>query len=212
MWLRGTANPCQPVPVLRIGLTGGIGAGKSTAAARCGELGARVIDHDLLARRVVEPGSGALADIVREFGDRVLTGGVLDRTALAAIVFADDHVRERLNEIIHPYVFAAAEAADRQARLDGVAVVVHDIPLLVETGQGDRFDLVLCVSAPIGVRLARLESSRGLTRQQALQRMGSQATDAERAEVCDVHLDGGGTVEELCAQVDRFWAEHIPAG
>lgn len=196
--------------VLRIGLTGGIGAGKSTAAARCGELGARVIDHDALAKRVVEPGSGALADVVREFGDRVVVNGALDRAALASIVFTDDHARERLNEIIHPYVFAAAEAADRQARLDGVGVVVHDIPLLVETGQGDSFDLVVCVSAPAAVRLARLESGRGLTHQQALQRISSQASDAERAEVCDVHLNGGGTVEELRAQVDAFWAEHIP--
>lgn len=196
--------------MLRIGLTGGIGAGKSTAATRFGELGARVVDHDVLARRVVEPGSGALADIVREFGDRVIVGGQLDRAALAAVVFADDHARDRLNEIIHPYIYAAADAADRQARAEGVGVVVHDIPLLVETGQGGDFDMVVCVQAPVDIRVARLESSRGLTRQEALLRIGSQATDTERHSVCDIELDGGGTPEALRAQVDWFWNEHLP--
>ena len=198
------------MPVLRIGLTGGIAAGKSTAAARFAERGARLIDHDVLARRVVEPGSGALADIVGEFGDRIVADGALDRAALAAIVFADDHARERLNEIIHPYIYAAAEAADKQARLEGVAVVVHDIPLLVETGQGSNFDLVVCITAPVAVRVARLVSTRGLTRHQALQRIQSQAPDSDRAGVCDARLDGGGTEDELRAQVDAFWDEHIP--
>jgi dephospho-CoA kinase len=170
-----------------------------------------VIDHDALARRVVEPGSAALADIVGEFGDRVVTAGELDRVALAAIVFTDDQARDTLNEIIHPYVFAAADAADRQARNDGVGVVVHDIPLLVETGQGGDFDMVVCIEAPVDVRLARLESSRGLTRQQALQRIGAQATDTERAQACDVHLDGGGTTDALRAQVDWFWEQHLPS-
>ncbi len=197
--------------VLRIGLTGGIGAGKSTAAQRFSELGARVIDHDVLARRVVEPGSGALADIVGEFGDRVITDGQIDRAALAAVVFADDEARDRLNQIIHPYISAAADAADRQARNDGVGVVVHDIPLLVETGQGGRFDMVVCVQAPVDVRVARLESSRGLTRDQALQRVGAQATDTERALACDIYLDGGGAKETLRAQVDWFWNEHLPS-
>lgn len=196
--------------MLRIGLTGGIAAGKSTAAARFAELGARVVDHDALARRVVEPGSGALADIVREFGDRVVTAGTLDRAALADIVFSDEHARARLNEIIHPYIFAAADAADRQARAEGVDVVVHEIPLLVETGQGGDFDLVVCVTTPIEVRLGRLQQGRGLTREEALGRISAQASDADRALVCDVHLDGGGTAEELRAQVDGFWGEHLP--
>ncbi len=170
-----------------------------------------MIDHDVLARRVVEPGSGALADIVGEFGDRVITAGELDRGALASIIFADDQARETLNQIIHPYVFAAADAADRQARHDGIGVVVHDIPLLVETGQGGDFDMVVCVEAPLDVRVARLVSNRGLSRRQALQRIGAQATDAERALACDVHLDGGGTVDALRAQVDWFWKEHLPS-
>lgn len=196
--------------MLRIGLTGGIAAGKSTAAKRFGELGARVIDHDVLARRVVDPGSGALADIVGEYGDRVLVGGTLDREALAAIVFADDHARARLNELIHPYISAAADAADRQARGEGVAVVVHDIPLLVETGQGGDFDMVVCVETPLEVRVARLEAVRGLTREQALGRVAAQATDEDRARICDVRLDGSGDPESLRSQVDWFWQEHLP--
>jgi dephospho-CoA kinase len=198
------------LPVLRIGMTGGIGAGKSTAAERFSELGARVIDHDQLARRVVDPGSAALADIVGEFGDRVLSGGQLDRAALAAIVFSDEQARTRLEEIIHPYVRAAASAADRQARGEGVGVVVHDIPLLVETGQGGDFDLVVCVTAPLGVRVARLQEGRGLTREEAMNRVLAQASDADRAAVCDIDLDGAGTVEQLRAQVDEFWSTHLP--
>lgn len=191
-------------------MTGGIGAGKSTAAARFGELGARIIDHDQLARRVVEPGSAALADIVGEFGDRVVTGGQLDRASLAAIVFTDEHARARLEEIIHPYVRAAASAADRQARGEGVSVVVHDIPLLVETGQGGDFDLVVCVTAPLSTRVSRLQDGRGLTHEEAMSRVLAQASDEERAAVCDVDLDGAGTSEQLRAQVDDFWSTHLP--
>lgn len=196
--------------MIRIGLTGGIGAGKSTAAERFGELGARVIDHDHLARRVVEPGSAALADIVGEFGDRVVRNGMLDRTSLANIVFSDDHARARLEEIIHPYVRAAASAGDRQARGEGVKVVVHDIPLLVETGQGGDFDLVVGVKAPMSTRIARLQAGRGLSHEDAMDRILAQASDEERAAVCDFVLDGSGTVEQLRAQVDDFWATHLP--
>ncbi len=191
-------------------MTGGIGAGKSTAAERFSELGARVIDHDQLARRVVDPGSAALADIVGEFGDRVVSGGQLDRAALAAIVFSDEQARARLEEIIHPYVRAAASAADRQARGEGVSVVVHDIPLLVETGQGGDFDLVVCVTAPLVVRVARLQEGRGLTHEEAMNRVLAQASDADRAAICDIELDGAGTVEQLRAQVDEFWSTHLP--
>lgn len=191
-------------------MTGGIGAGKSTAAERFGELGARVIDHDQLSRRVVEPGSAALADIVGEFGDRVVQDGSLDRASLANIVFSDDQARVRLEEIVHPYVRAAASAADRQARADGVKVVVHDIPLLVETGQGGDFDLVVCVAAPVTTRVARLQRSRGLSHDEAMGRVLAQATDEERAAFADFVLDGSGTVEHLRAQVDELWATHLP--
>ena len=196
--------------MLRIGLTGGIGAGKSTAAARFAALGARVIDHDELARTVVAPGTAGLVDIVSEFGPNVLRGHELDRAALGDIVFADAAARHRLNEIVHPYVRSAAQAQDRQARAAGEAVVVHYIPLLVETGQGDDFDLVVTVSAPVPVRVARMQSSRGLTRDEAMARIQSQASDEERAAVADVVLDGSGTPEHLWEQVDAFWASRLP--
>lgn len=196
--------------MLRIGLTGGIAAGKSTAAARFAELGARVIDHDQLARRVVEPGSAALVDIVTAFGDSVLIKGELDRAALAQIVFANPHERERLNAIVHPYVMSAGIAADRQARAAGVDVIVHDIPLLVETGQGDNFELVVTVAAPQGLRLQRLIDGRGMDQTQAFARIASQASDEERAAIADVVLDGSGTEDELRAHVDEFWQQHVP--
>lgn len=196
--------------MLRIGLTGGIAAGKSTASARFAELGARVIDHDQLSRQVVEPGQAALADIVREFGDRVIQGGALDRARLAQIVFSDDGARRRLNAIVHPYVKSAARAADKRARAEGVAVVVHDIPLLAETGQGGDFDLVVTVRAPLEVRVRRLTEGRGLSREDALGRIAAQATDEQRAAIADVELDGSGTVEQLRAAVDSFWDSHIP--
>jgi dephospho-CoA kinase len=196
--------------VLRIGLTGGIASGKSTAAARFAELGALVVDHDILARKVVEPGSAALADLAREFGDRVVPGGVLDRAGLANIVFQDPVSRQRLNDIIHPYVKAAAIAADKRARASGEAVVVHDIPLLVETGQGGNFDLVVTVETPLLTRLTRLREGRGLSHEEALGRIEAQASDEERAAVADAVLDGSGSVAQLHASVDAFWAEHVP--
>ncbi len=197
--------------MLRIGLTGGIASGKSTASARFAQLGARVIDHDKLARRAVEPGAAALSDIAREFGDLVITGDTLDRSALARIVFHDEHARKRLNAIVHPYVIAMGAAADRQARRDGVEVVVHDIPLLVETGQGADFDLVVTVAAPESLRLKRLLSTRDLGWDDAMARVRAQATDEERAAVADVVLDGSGSVADLNAQVDSFWSLHVPS-
>lgn len=196
--------------MLRIGLTGGIAAGKSTVSQRLRELGAVVIDHDELARTVVEPGSAVLVDIAREFGDRVIVDGHLDRAALATIVFEDDGARLRLNALVHPYVKFAADAADRRARASGVRVIVHDIPLLVETGQGGRFDLVVTVAAPEPVRLARLVEGRGMSHEQASARIAAQATDAERAKAADVVLDGSRSVERLRAEVDAFWAAHVP--
>lgn len=197
--------------MLRIGLTGGIASGKSTASARFRELGARVIDHDELARRAVAPGSAALADIAREFGPRVIVRDALDRAALAQIVFADDHARERLNRIVHPYVLAMGQAADRQARAEGVDVVVHDIPLLVETGQDHEFDLVVTVAAPEDVRVARMVASRSMTPDDARARIGAQATDEQRAAAADVVLDGAAAPEHLHRQVDEFWHLHVPA-
>ncbi len=196
--------------MLRIGLTGGIAAGKSAASRRFAELGARVIDHDVLARRAVAPGSAALVEIIRGFGDTVVVDGELDRRALGGIVFGSQRERERLNEIVHPYVMAAGQAADRQARSEGVEVVVHDIPLLVETGQGADFDLVVAIAAPVEVRMRRLIDERGLARTDAAARIRAQSTDEERAAVADAVIDGSHSIEELNEQVDAFWRTHVP--
>jgi dephospho-CoA kinase len=197
--------------MLRIGLTGGIGSGKSTAAARLAELGATVIDHDLLARQAVAPGSDGLALVAAEFGaDVVGRDGTLDRPALGAIVFADPEARTRLNAIVHPIVRRLADDAEAAVRTDDRgAVVVHDIPLLVETGQAADFDLVLVVRASEEVRVERLMRERGLSRAQALARIRAQATDEDRLAAATVVLAGGSTIHDLRRQVDAFWWDRV---
>jgi dephospho-CoA kinase len=193
--------------VLRIGLTGGIGSGKSTVSALLAARGAVVVDSDRIAREVVEPGTPGLARIVAAFGDRVLDAdGALDRAALAAVVFADPEARKRLDGIVHPLVRARATELAAAAPPD--AVVVHDVPLLVETGQAGSYDLVLVVEADPGTRVARLVQ-RGLTAEDARARIAAQASDEQRREAADVVLDNGGTQEQLAGQVDRFWAERV---
>ena len=196
--------------MLRIGLTGGIASGKSVASRRFEQLGARVVDHDQLARQAVASGSAALADIVREFGSELAVDGELDRAALGAIVFNDAVAREKLNSIVHPYVYSLARAQDREAREHGVPVIVHAIPLLVETDQTATFELVVTVQTPAEIRVDRLTEGRGLTRDQALARIAAQASDGERAASADVVLDGSGSEIELYEQVDNFWHDHIP--
>jgi dephospho-CoA kinase len=193
--------------VLSIGLTGGIGSGKSTVSALLAERGAVIVDADRIAREVVEPGTPGLAAVVAAFGDGVIGGdGALDRPALAAVVFADPEARARLDGIVHPLVRARATELAAAAPAD--AVVVHDIPLLVETGQAGRYELVLVVRADPEVRVARLVQ-RGLTAADARARIAAQATDEQRAAVADVVLDNSGTREDLAAQVDRFWTEQV---
>ena len=191
----------------RIGLTGGIASGKSAVAGRLAEHGAAVIDHDVLAREAVRPGSTTLDAIVAEFGPGVLADdGSLDRPALGRIVFADPDALERLNGIVHPAVrrlSAEREAAVAAARTG--AVVVHDIPLLVETGQADAFHLLVVVQAPAEQRMRRLVEGRGLSRAEAKRRVAAQATEEERLAVADVVLDGTGSVEDLHQQVDALW-------
>ena len=195
--------PC----VLRIGLTGGIGSGKSTVSALLAERGAVVVDADRLAREVVEPGTPGLAAVVAAFGDSVLTqDGALDRPALAAVVFTDPAARARLDGIVHPLV--RARAVELIGALPDDAVVVQDIPLLVETGQASAFDLVLVVEADPEARVARLVQ-RGLSEDDARARISAQASDEQRRAVADVVLDNSGTPAELAAQVDRFWAERV---
>jgi dephospho-CoA kinase len=192
---------------VRIGLTGGIGSGKSTVSALLAERGAVVIDADRIAREVVEPGTPGLAAVVAAFGDGVLTAdGALDRPALAAVVFADPEARRTLDGLVHPLV--RARARELEASAPAGSVVVHDIPLLTETGQASAYDLVLVVQADPEVRVARLVQ-RGLTEEDARARIAVQATDEQRRAIADVVLDNSGSLEALARQVDRFWAEHV---
>ncbi|HEV7726027.1 MAG TPA: dephospho-CoA kinase [Modestobacter sp.] len=193
--------------MLRIGLTGGIGSGKSTVAALLAERGAVVVDADRIAREVVAPGTPGLAAVVAEFGEQVLApDGSLDRPALAAVVFSDPAARARLDAVVHPLVRARAAEALSAAPRD--AVVVQDIPLLVETGQAGSYDLVLVVQTDVEERVRRLVG-RGLSAADARARIASQASDEERAAVADVVLTNDAGRDELTAQVDRFWAERV---
>ena len=193
--------------MLRIGLTGGIGSGKSTVSALLAARGAVVIDADRIAREVVEPGTPGLAAVVEAFGKQLLRAdGSLDRPGLAAIVFTDPEARKRLDGIVHPLV--RARAAELAAAAPDDAVVVHDVPLLVETGQAGSYDVVLVVEADAETRVRRLVQ-RGLAEDDARARIAAQATDAQRRAAADVVLDNSGTPEELAAQVDRFWTERV---
>lgn len=178
------------------------------AASRLRELGVAVIDHDRLARTVVEPGSEGLAAVVAGFGSDVLTpSGELDRAALGALVFADPAERMRLNGLIHPRVARAAHLAEEAAVAAGTPIVVHDIPLLVETGQAGRFDEVVVVAAPAALRVERLVEGRGLTVTQAWSRLAAQADEEDRRAIADRVLDGSGAVDGLRAQVDGMVAD-----
>lgn len=192
----------------RIGLTGGIASGKSVVASHLIELGAVVIDYDKLAREAVRPGSVGLDEVVEAFGEGVLApDGSLDRAGLGRIVFADDAALARLNAIIHPVVrrLAAEREAAAGAAKAGV-VVVHDIPLLIETGQAEAFHMLVVVHAPADVRVRRLIEERGMAPEEARRRIGSQAGDDERFALADVVLDGSRSVTDLRAQVDELWA------
>ncbi len=193
---------------MQIGVTGGIGSGKSSAARRFGELGALVIDADLVAREVVEPGTDGLAAVVAEFGPRVLdAGGRLDRPALARIVFADEAARGRLNAVLHPRI--RARVAERIAAAPPGIVVVQDVPLLAETGQAPSYDLVVVVETPAELRIQRLVRDRGMPAEEARARMATQATDEQRRAVADVVIVNDGTPEDLRARVDEIWSSRV---
>lgn len=190
--------------ILSVGLTGGIAAGKSAVSQRMAAHGAVIIDADQLARQAVAPGSEGLAEIVEHFGEGILTQeGRLDRAALGERVFGDESARERLNSIVHPRVRAEA-ARQREFVADG-SVVVEDIPLLIETGQQGRFDVVVVVQAPHEERVRRMIRDRGMSREEAESRISAQATDDQRAAAADVVLDNSGSLDELLDQVDHLW-------
>jgi dephospho-CoA kinase len=194
--------------VLKVGLTGGIGAGKSAVAQRMTELGAVLIDADRLAREVVAGGTDGLAEVVEAFGPGVLgADGELDRPALGARVFGDDEARRRLEKIIHPRV--RARAAELAAAAPPTAIVVNDVPLLVETGQAPSYHLVVVVQADTGTRIRRLAETRGMPAEQAGARIAKQATDDQRRAVADVVLDNNTSLADLDDQVDRLWRERL---
>lgn len=189
---------------LRVGLTGGIASGKSTVSALLAELGAVVIDADALAREVVATGTPGLAQVVAEFGDEVLTEeGDLDRAKVAEIVFSDEAARRRLEAIVHPLVF------ERIVELESAAapgsVVVHDIPLLVESGRADTFDAVLVVDVPVDVQIDRMVRDRGMTQEEAQARVSAQSGREERRAIATHLIDNSGSLDDLRDRVQEVW-------
>jgi dephospho-CoA kinase len=192
-----------------IALTGGIASGKSTISRRLAELGASIVDADVLSREAVAPGSPRLAAVVERFGPSVVSAdGALDRPALGAIVFSDDAARADLNAIVHPEVrrLAAARLSEI-GRVDPDAIAVYDVPLLVETGVDHSFDLVVVADADAATRVERLVSIRGLDREEAERRVAAQASDEARRAVADVLVDTTGSLDETIAQVEALWAD-----
>ena len=188
-----------------IGLTGGIGAGKSTVAASLARRGAVVIDADVIAREVVEPGSPTLAKLVARFGADILRpDGTLDRAALAAKAFVSDETRKELEAITHPAI--GAEFLRRVAEAPTDAIVIHDIPLLVEAKRGKDYAGVIVVDAPLDVRLDRLEA-RGVDREDARRRIALQASEEQRRAVASWWVDNAGDLADLERQLDAIWAE-----
>ena len=196
--------------IVRVGLTGGIASGKSTVSRLLAERGAVVIDYDQLSHDVVAAGSEGLRQVVEAFGEQVLSGdGSLNRPALGSIVFADPVARRRLEGIIHPLVEEAARPVDEEARgSDGQVVVVHDIPLLVETGRADEFDTVVVVDVDPAEQVRRVVERDGRSEEDAWSRIRAQASGQERLDVADVVIDTGCSLEDLPHEVDRAW-DHI---
>ncbi|MGV3103666.1 dephospho-CoA kinase [Rothia sp. 32237D007AR] len=195
---------------MRIGLTGGIGSGKSTVAKMLVECGAVLIDADAISRQLMEPGQPVLAATVRAFGEGILLPtGELDRAALASLVFSDEQARAQLNAIVHPAVRAEAQRQRQLAVQEhgpGV-VIVEDIPLLVETGQASEFDGVMVVQVDPQERLRRLVQGRGMSEADARARMQAQASDAQRRAVATWVIDNSGGMERTAAQVRAVFAE-----
>ena len=192
--------------MLRVGLTGSIGSGKSAVSSRLAARGAVVVDADKLAREALEPGTEGLREVVAAFGNEILDGnGALDRAALGGVVFTDEVARRRLEAIVHPRVHARAAELESAAADD--AVVVHDVPLLVETGQAAAYDLVLVVDVPPELAVHRLVHQRGMTADEAAARLRAQASRARRLDAADVVIHNAGTLVELDQRVDEVWKQ-----
>lgn len=191
-----------------VGLTGGIGSGKSEVLRRFAAHGATVVDADLAARLVVEPGTEGYEEVVKEFGDEVVApDGALDRAALGAIVFGDPERRAALNAIVHPRV--GALMAEWSAAAPPGGIVVYDIPLLVEGGTTGRYDAVVVVDADDETRFARLLANRGMDREAAAARMAAQASRDDRLAAADYVIENDGTLEDLDRETDRVWSELV---
>jgi dephospho-CoA kinase len=196
---------------MRVALTGGIASGKSTVAGILTELGAVVIDSDLLAREVVAPGTPGLSAVADEFGPRVLSDdGRLDRTALGALVFADEAARRRLEAILHPLI--RARSAEIETAAPAGVLVVHDIPLLVESGQAELFDAVLVVDVPVPTQVDRMVRDRGWTREQAEARVAAQADRETRLRAATHVIENTGTVDDLRERVTEVVDELVSTG
>ena len=195
--------------MLRVGLTGGIGSGKSAVSERLTAHGAVIIDADKAARAVVEPGTPGLARVAETFGPGVLReDGSLDRPKLAEIVFADETARTKLNAIVHPLVHDYMRAAEQSAvaAAGENAVIIHDVPLLAEGGRGSEFDLVIVVDVPPEIQVERL-AARGMPEEQARARMAAQATREQRLAVADIVIDNSGTLADLDRRITEVWAD-----
>jgi dephospho-CoA kinase len=192
--------------MLRVGLTGGIGAGKSEVSKHLAAQGAIVIDADLIAREAVAPGTDGLAEVVAAFGPDVLgSDGSLDRARLGDLVFADPELRAKLNAIMHPRV--GARMRELEDKAGPGAIVVHDVPLIAENDLAGAYDLVVVVDAPPRMQVDRLVRNRGLSREQAHARMAAQASREQRLAVADIVVDNSGSLAELDRQVGDLWAE-----
>jgi dephospho-CoA kinase len=192
--------------VYRVGLTGGIGAGKSEVSSRLAAQGAVVIDADAIAREVVAAGSDGLAEVIEAFGPEVLRpDGELDRPRLGDIVFADPELRGKLNAIVHPRV--GARMAELEQAAGPGAIVVHDVPLIAENGRADAYDVVVVVDVPPRTQVERLVRYRGMTRDQARARMAAQASREQRLAIAGIVIDNSGSLAELDRQVGDLWAE-----
>jgi dephospho-CoA kinase len=194
------------VRALRVGLTGGIGAGKSEVARRLASYGAVVIDADAVAREVVEPGTPGLAEVIAEFGPEVVRpDGTLDRERLGEIVFADEALRRKLNAITHPRVGERMRELEQAA--GEAAIIIHDVPLLAENHLAGSFDLVVVVDVPVRTQAERLMRERGMSKPWAEARMQAQASREERLAIATIVVDNSGSLAELDREVGELWAE-----